>query len=116
MSKASCCCWLRASAVTGLDAMATIETNAARRANQKRVRDVRALRQISRTISLSNNADPRDRFRQLSCSFGKLSDNAVAADQPFYLASFTAMTWISTRNPGLASAATPTTDLAGRLG
>ena len=33
-----------------------------------------------------------------------------------YFAFFTAMTSISTRNPGLASAATPTTERAGRLG
>src|ERR1700675_3121444 len=116
MSKASCCCGLNASAATGPDATTTIATDAARRANQKRFRDFRVLRRISRTISLSQPCRPPRRIQTGNRFAGKVSGNAVAEDQLSYLVSLTAITSISTRNPGLASAATPTTDLAGKLG
>src|SRR4030088_115094 len=117
MSNASCCCGPSPSAAAEPAIMGTVEIKEARSAIQKRFDDARSRRQIFPNMSLSQKIpDHRDEFRQLTCSLARYQAQTVLRLSYPYLLSFAAMTSISTRNPGLASAATPTTDLAGRLG
>src|SRR5882672_988215 len=116
MSKASCCCGLSPSAADGVDTEARIEAKAAQGAIQKRVRNARLRNRIFPNISLSQPCNPWRQIQTGNGFAGKLSDQTLARFSHPYLLSLTAMTSISTRKPGLASAATPTTDRAGRLG
>src|SRR3954469_13523260 len=107
MSKASCCCGFNPSAAAEPTIMGTVEIKEARSAIQKRFDDARSRRQISPNMSLSQKIpDHRDQFRQLSCSLARYRDQTVLLLSYPYLLSFAAITSISTRNPGLASAAT----------
>src|SRR6266849_7502195 len=116
MSKASCCCGLSPSAARGPVAMSSGESEATKRAVQNRFSDVRPLGQISRNIPLSQNAGSPGWIQTANSFAGKLPDQTLLRLSHPYLLSFAAITSISTRNPGLASDATPTTDRAGRLG
>src|SRR5712671_1331739 len=62
------------------------------------------------------NAGPPGGIQTANSFAGKLSAQTLLRLSHPYLLSFAAITSISTRNPGLASDATPTTDRAGRLG
>src|SRR6266576_5835365 len=112
MSKASCCCGLNSSAAAGSVAAARSAIRAVKKTIQKRLPEVRFLRI---RLSQGNAAHPYE-FRQGWRSLASYPDQAVLRLCYPYLISFAAITSISTRNPGLASAATPTTDRAGRLG
>src|SRR5712664_4334272 len=116
MSKASCCCGLSPSAALEPATMGNIEIKATKRPVQKRFCDARPLSQISRNIPLSQNAGPPGSIQTANSFAGKLPDQTLLRLSHPYLLSFAAITSISTRNPGLASDATPTTDRAGRLG
>src|SRR6267142_3150851 len=116
MSKASCCCGLSPSALLGPATMGSVEIEARKRAIQKRFRDVGPPGQISPNMSLSQNAGPPGGIQTANSFAGKLSAQTLLRLSHPYLLSFAAITSISTRNPGLASDATPTTDRAGRLG
>src|SRR5436305_13833975 len=73
----------------------------------------------ARASILFKRSCEEDRWRgHNGCLSAQLHGAAVGLVVPRsrYFASFTAMTSISTRNPGLASEATPTTERAGRLG
>ena len=95
-----------------------------RRPGQKVPRPARS-KAGSRTVStgcfaaslLSSQGAPRRlEFRHVAGPFASAQATPFPPDIPCYFASFTAITSISTRNPGLASAATPTTERAGRFG
>src|SRR5216684_2819769 len=116
MSKASCCCGFSPSAATGVDTKGRTETRTAKGAIQKCVRDERFRTQIFPAISLLPSMQPWGRIQTGNRFAGKLSDQILLRFSHPYLLSLTATTSISTRKPGLASAATPTTDRAGRLG
>src|SRR5581483_2705276 len=104
MSRANCCCGLNSSARPGAaneSAASAVDTRARQRAD----RDIGHSGGLG-SVNFWLHARP------LASRQAQLFLQAPTT----YFAFFTAMTSISTRNPGLASAATPTTERAGRLG